>query len=89
MSFARLPRTMRTASFGLAVAYALLFAGSVAILGGIVYLMVQSSLDRQMEARVDAEIDLLTQELRSRGKFRQYAWQGVRHGSRPTYLSHA
>ena len=67
MSFARLPRTIRTASFGLAVAYALLFAGSVVILGGVIYLMVQSSLDRQMEARVDAEIDLLTQELRSEG----------------------
>ena len=67
MSFARLPRTMRTASFGLAVAYALLFAGSVLILGGIVYVMVQSSLDRQMTARIDAEIDLLTEELRSEG----------------------
>ena len=67
MSFAHLPRTMRTASFGLAVAYALLFAGSVVILGGIVYVMVQSSLDRQMATRIDAEIDLLTEELRSEG----------------------
>ncbi len=67
MLFARLPRTLRTASFGLAVGYALLFAGSVAILGGVVYVMVQSSLDRQMGTRIDAEIDLLTEELHSEG----------------------
>jgi signal transduction histidine kinase len=67
MSFARLPRTMRTASFGLAIAYSLLFAGSVMILGGVVYLTVQSSLNRQMATRIDAEIDLLTEELRSEG----------------------
>jgi signal transduction histidine kinase len=67
MSFARLPRTMRTASFALAIAYALLFAGSVMILGAVVYVTVQSSLDRQMATRIDAEIDLLTEELRSEG----------------------
>jgi hypothetical protein len=58
---------MRTASFGLAVAYALLFAVSVLILGGIIYAMIQSSLDRQMATRIDAEIELLTQELRTEG----------------------
>lgn len=30
-------------------------------------MMVQSSLDRQMATRIDAEIDLLTEELRSEG----------------------
>jgi methyl-accepting chemotaxis protein len=58
---------MRTASFGLAVIYALLFAVSALILGIIVYWTVQTSLDRQMLTRLDAEIDLLQQEFRSEG----------------------
>ena len=67
MWFVRLARIMRTASFGLAVIYALLFAVSVLILGIIVYWTVQTSLDRQMLTRLDAEIDLLQQEFRSEG----------------------
>jgi signal transduction histidine kinase len=67
MSFARLARVVRTASFGLAVLYALLFAVSALILGTIVYWTVQASLDRQMLTRLDAEIDLLQQEFRSEG----------------------
>ena len=65
MWFERLARIMRTASFGLAVIYALLFAVSALILGIIVYWTVQTSLDRQMLTRLDAEIDLLQQEFRS------------------------
>lgn len=67
MSFARLPRIVRTASFGLAILYAALFAASVMILGVVVYWTVQASLDRQMASRIDAEIDLLQQEFRSEG----------------------
>lgn len=67
MSFVRLPRTMRTASFGLAALYALLFSASVLLLGAVVYWTVQASLDRQMTDRIDAEIDLLQQEFRSEG----------------------
>ena len=54
MSFALLPRVVRTASFGLAVLYTLLFAASGLILGVIVYLTVQAALDRQMASRIDA-----------------------------------
>jgi signal transduction histidine kinase len=67
MSFARLPRSVRTASFGLAALYATMFSGSVLLLGAVVYWSVQASLERQMTDRIDAEIDLLQQELRSEG----------------------
>jgi signal transduction histidine kinase len=67
MSFVRLPRIMRTASFGLAALYALLFSVSVLLLGAVVYWTVHASLDRQMTDRIDAEIDLLQQEYRSDG----------------------
>jgi len=58
---------MRTASFGLAALYALLFSVSVLLLGAVVYWTVQASLDRQVTDRIDAEIDLLQQEFRSEG----------------------
>lgn len=67
MSFARLPRIFRTASFGLAILYAALFTASTVILGGIVYWTVLDSLDRQMATRIDAEIDLLQEEFKSEG----------------------
>jgi signal transduction histidine kinase len=67
MSFGPLPRIARTASFGLAVFYALLFAASVAILGAIFYWTILSSLERQMAVRIEAEIELLREELRSEG----------------------
>jgi len=62
-----LPRLMRTASFGLAVLYAAVLAGSVIIIGVIVYWALESSLERQMTARIDAEIQLLKEELRAEG----------------------
>ena len=68
MSFALLTRMMRTASFGLAVLYTLLFVASVLILGVVFYLIVQTSLDRQIATRIDAEIALLDQELKFEGK---------------------
>ncbi len=67
MSFVRLPRSLRTASFGLATLYAALFSASVMLLGTVVYWTVQASLERQMTERIDAEIDLLQQEFRSEG----------------------
>ena len=48
MSFALLTRMMRTASFGLAVLYTLLFIASVLILGVVFYLIVQTSLERRL-----------------------------------------
>jgi signal transduction histidine kinase len=59
---------MRTASFGLAVLYTLLFVASVLILGVVFYFTVQTSLDRQIATRIDAEIALLEQELHFEGK---------------------
>jgi signal transduction histidine kinase len=67
MSFARLPRIFRTASFGLAILYAATFAASTVILGGIVYWTVLDSLERQMAKRIGAEIDLLQEEFKSEG----------------------
>ena len=67
MSFARLPRIFRTASFGLAVAYAALFTASTIVLGTIVYWTVMDSLERQMSARIDAEVDLLREEFEAEG----------------------
>jgi signal transduction histidine kinase len=67
MSLGRLPRIVRTASFGLAVLYALLFAASVTILGAIVYWTVSSSFERQMTTRIEAQVELLKEELRSEG----------------------
>ena len=52
MSFALLTRMMRTASFGLAVLYTFLFVASVLILGVVFYLIVQTSLDRQIASRI-------------------------------------
>ena len=67
MSFGRPYRLMRTASFGLALLYAVLFAMSAIVLGLVVYWAVQSSMDRQLTARIDAEIELLRGELQSEG----------------------
>lgn len=67
MSFGRHYRLIRTGSFGLALLYAILFATSAVILGFIVYWTVQSSMDRQLAARIDAEINLLKGELRTEG----------------------
>ena len=64
MSFDRLFRLIRTASFGLALLYAVLFATSAVILGFIVYWTVQASMDQQLAARIDAEILLLQGELK-------------------------
>ena len=64
MSLGLLPRIVRTASFGLAILYASLFAASVTILGAVVYWTLSASLERQMTTRIDAEVELLKEELR-------------------------
>ena len=58
---------MRTASFGLAVLYAALLAGSVIIIAAIAYWAMELSLERQTTARIEAEIRLLKEELRAEG----------------------
>src|SRR4029078_2415580 len=68
MSSSLLPRLMRTASFGLAVLYAALLAGSVIIIGAIVFWTMEISLERQTTARIYAEIELLKEELRAEGQ---------------------
>jgi len=67
MSFGLPYRLVRTASFGLALLYATLLAASAVILGFIVYWNVQASIDRQMAARIDAEIEILKGKLQSEG----------------------
>jgi signal transduction histidine kinase len=67
MSFGLPRRMVRTASFGLALLYAILLAVAAVILGFIVYWNVQASVDRQMAERIDAEIQILNEELRSAG----------------------
>ncbi len=67
MSFAQLSRLIHTASFGLVLLYAVLFATSTLILGLVVYWTVQASADRQLAMRIDAEVRLLEAELRSDG----------------------
>jgi signal transduction histidine kinase len=55
---------IRTASFGLALLYAVLVATSAVILGLIVYWTVQASMDQQLAERIDAEIVTLKGELK-------------------------
>jgi signal transduction histidine kinase len=67
MRLGSLPRIVRAADFRLPVIYALLFAVSAAILGTTFYWTVLSSLERQMTTRIEAEIAILKEELRSEG----------------------
>ena len=67
MSFGLPRRLMRNSSLGLALLYATLLAASAVILGFIVYWTVQTSVDRRMTERIDAEVEILKGELRSGG----------------------
>ena len=67
MSFGLPHRLMHKSSFGLALLYATLLAASAVIVGFIVYWTVQTSVDRRMTARIDAEIEILKGELQSEG----------------------
>jgi signal transduction histidine kinase len=62
-----LPRILRTASFRLAALYALLFGGSVVVLGAVMFWTIRAALDQQLTDRIEAEVTSLQAELRSGG----------------------
>ncbi len=62
-----LPRLLRTTSFRFALFYALVFVGSVGVLGTMVYLTVRTALEEKLALRINAEIETLTQDYRSQG----------------------
>src|SRR5579859_3175078 len=62
-----LPRLLRVASFRFAVAYVVVFAVSVLILGATVFLQARSTLERQTVARIEKEVSLLTKDYRNYG----------------------
>jgi signal transduction histidine kinase len=62
-----LPRLLQTASFRLATLYALLFGGSVLILGAVVFWSTRSALEQQVTRHIEAEMALLQDEFRSKG----------------------
>ncbi|MGN6098707.1 MAG: ATP-binding protein [Bosea sp. (in: a-proteobacteria)] len=62
-----LTRLLRTTSFRFALFYALVFMGSVGILGAMVYLTVRTALEEQLAQRIDAEIETLAQDYRTQG----------------------
>lgn len=62
-----LPRLLRTASFRLAALYAILFGGSVLVLGIVVFWSTRSGLQEQVRRRIEAEIVLLQDDLRMKG----------------------
>lgn len=63
----RLSQTLRTTSFRLTAAYAILFTVSVGILATVVVLLVSSQLDRDFHARILADSGSLRQEYRIGG----------------------
>jgi signal transduction histidine kinase len=67
MKLGALPNILRAADFRLPFIYASLLAVSAAILATAFYWTVQSSVERQMTARIEAEIATLKEELRSEG----------------------
>ncbi len=67
MRFARLPRTLRTASFRLAALYVLLFIASVLVLGVVVFVAAGGVLQEQMRLRVVTESALLVGEYPAMG----------------------
>lgn len=62
-----LPRLLRTTSFRFALFYALVFMGSVGILGAMIYLTVRTALEEQLAQRIDAEIETLARDYRTQG----------------------
>lgn len=62
-----LPRLLRTASFRLSALYAVLFGGSVLLLGAVAFWSTRSALEQQVTRRIVAEMTLLEQEFRSNG----------------------
>lgn len=62
-----LPRLLKTASFRLAAAYAVLFGASVALLAAVAYFAATSALDEQMRANIRVESHALEDEFRTGG----------------------
>ena len=62
-----LPRLLRTASFRLAALYAVLFGGSVLLLGVVVFWSTRSALEEQLRRRIEAEVGILQEDFRSSG----------------------
>ena len=62
-----LPRLLRTANFKLAMSYALVFGGSVLVLGAIAFFDVRYSLEAQLRMHVKAEIEQLMRDYRDDG----------------------
>jgi signal transduction histidine kinase len=65
--FVPLPRLVRTASFRLSALYAVLFGGSVLLLGAVAFLSTRSALEQQLTRRIEAEMRLLEQDFRASG----------------------
>ncbi len=63
----RLSQTLKTASFRLTAAYAILFTVSVGILAAVVVLLVTSQLDREFHARIFADSGALRKEYQAGG----------------------
>jgi signal transduction histidine kinase len=63
----RSSRILRTASFKLAAAYAIMFSASVAVLAAMVYFMAIAALDHQERTRLQAESQALSTEYRRGG----------------------
>lgn len=62
-----LPRLLRTASFRLAALYAVLFGGSVLLLGVVVFWTTRSALEEQVRRRIETEVASLQLDFRSNG----------------------
>lgn len=62
-----LPRLLRTASFRLAALYAVVFGGSVFLLGVVAFWSTRSALEEQVRRRIEAEVALLQEDFRSGG----------------------
>jgi hypothetical protein len=60
-------RSLRTANFKLAIAYALVFSISVFLLGSITFLVSHHLLEEQLRARVEAEASQLLASYRNKG----------------------
>lgn len=63
----RLPRPLQTTSFRLALLYALLFAGSVLVLGAFIFWTARSALEQQLATRIETESTALQAEYQSGG----------------------
>ncbi|WP_298272657.1 ATP-binding protein [uncultured Bradyrhizobium sp.] len=60
-------RLLRTASFRLALLYALLFGISVLLLGAVTFWSTRAALEDQLRRRIEAEMSFLQEEFRSDG----------------------